>query len=512
MNGQRDGQTSGQMSAPAGEFLTRQVASGMLWVAGSAVVGRLASFGSQLVLGWLLTPEDFALYAIAVSVSALLWAVKNGGLREVLTQRGREYDALAPAAWRIALCCNLALALALAGLSPLLARIYEAPDLPPLIWIIALFLVANTPATILLARMSIDMRFSSLGKISSLSMTLRHLSAVGFALLGFGAASFLLPLFVVAAFDGAAYYRALRSWPRGGLPVREVLRQTMPAARWVMFGTLAAALLEQGDYLTLGLLQDKHTLGLYFFGFQLSVALESLFVTGLRAVMLPAFTRLADQPQRQGAAFLRSCGMLGFLSAPACLGMAVAAGPLIHLLWGGRWDAATPVFQLMLMSLFARLLAPLSLALAESRGNWRLRSLLMAADGLGLVASAALGAAFGGLFAVALWVAGYRILSGLAQCLYISRHAEVPMAQTLNMALTPALVSLASAAAGLAAGRALLPASGMLVQTGLALAVFVVLYALAGLTLLRPRLREALELYRTLRRPMPEGPAAGAGD
>ncbi|MDP3426052.1 MAG: hypothetical protein Q8S17_01565, partial [Humidesulfovibrio sp.] len=205
-----------------------------------------------------------------------------------------------------------------------------------------------------------------------------------------------------------------------------------------------------------------------------------------------------------------------FLSAPVCLGMAVAAEPLIHLLWGGKWDAATPVFQLMLVSLFARLLAPMSLALAESRGNWRLRSLLMAADGLGLVASAALGAAFGGLFTVALWVSGYRILSGLTQCLYISHHAQVPLAQTLNMALPPALAALASAAAGLAAGQALLPASGLaasdlLAQTGLALAVFAGLFALAGLTLLRPRLRETLELFRTLRRPRAANPAAGTG-
>ena len=499
-------------AAPAAQSLTRQVASGMLWVAGSAVVGRVASFGSQLVLGWLLSPEDFALYAIAVSVTALLWGIKNGGLREVLTQRGSEYDALAPAAWRIALGCNLFLALALVALSPLLARIYAAPGLPPLIWIMALFLVLNTPATILLAKMSIDMRFASLGKISSLSMTLRHLCAIALALLGCGAASFLLPLFVVAAFDGGAYFWALRSWPRGGLPVREVLRQTLPAARWVMFGTLAATLLEQGDYLTLGLLQDKHTLGLYFFGFQLSVALESLFVTGLRSVMLPAFTRLADQPQRQGAAFVRACGLLSFLSAPACLGMAVVAGPLIHLLWGGKWDAAAPVFQLMLVSQFARLLAPLSLALAESRGNWRLRSLLMAADGLGLVASAALGAACGGLFAVALWVSGYRILSGLGQCLYISRHADAPLGRTLSAALPSALAALAAAAAGLGAARTLLPASGPTIQTGLALAVFAALYALAGLTLLRPRLREALDLVRTLlHRPTADADATGTG-
>ncbi|MBA4356093.1 MAG: oligosaccharide flippase family protein [Humidesulfovibrio sp.] len=492
------------LDAPPQESLTRKVAGGMLWVAGSAVVGRLASFGSQLVLGWLLVPEDFALYAIAVSVTALLWAVKNGGLREVLTQRGKEYDALAPGAFRIALWCNLALAALLAGLSPLLARLYDAPALPPLIWIIALYLVAYTPAIILLAKLSIDMRFATLGKLNSLSMTLRHMAAIGFALLGFGAASFLLPLFVVAAFDGVAYLLALRSWPRGGLPVREVLRQTLPATRWVMFGTLAAALLEQGDFLTLGLLQDKHTLGLYFFGFQLSVALEALFITGLRSVMLPAFTQLSDQPERQGAAYLRSCGMLSFLSAPICLGMAIVAEPLIHLLWSGKWDASVPVFQLMLVSLFARLLAPLGLALAESRGNWRLRSLLMGADGLGLVASAALGAASGGLLAVALWISGYRILSGLAQCLLISRHAAVSTAQTLRAVLPPAVLSLACALAGMAAGRAVLPTSGLAPLAALSLAVFTALYALTSLTLLRQPLREVFELGRTLlRKPAP---------
>lgn len=486
-------------STPSQDSLTRQTAGGMLWVAGSAVVGRLASFGSQLVLGWLLTPEDFALYAIAVSATAFLWAIRNGGLREVLTQRGREYADLAPGAFRIALCCNLALALLLAALSPALARIFDAPALPPLIGIIALFVVANTPATILLARLSIDMRFSTLGKISSLSMTLRHLAAIAFALLGFGAASFVLPLLLVAVFDGGAYLLALRSWPQGGLPVRMVLRQTLPAARWVMFGTFAAALLEQGDYLALGLLQDKHTIGLYFFGFQLSVAMESLFISGLQSVMLPAFTRLADQPERQRSAFLRSCGMISFLAAPICLGMAVAADPLIHLLWAGKWDAATPVFQLLLVSLFARLLAPLSLALAESRGHWRLRSLLMAADGLGLVTSAALGATLGGLLSVALWVSGYRILSGLAQCLFIGRSTAVPLSQTLGATLPPALLAIGGALVGMAAASALLPQAGALAQVALALSLLTAVYALGCLTQLRPQWREALALARSLR-------------
>ena len=90
--------------------------------------------------------------------------------------------------------------------------------------------------------------------------------------------------------------------------------------------------------------------------------------------------------------------------------------------------------------------------------------------------------------------------------------------QTLGVALPPALAALACAAGGLAAGRAFLPVSGLsvsglLAQAGLALAVFAALYALAGLTLLRPRLREALDLGRTLlNRPKADAATAtGAG-
>lgn len=480
--------------------LRQQVTEAMIWVAGSSLIGRLASFGSQFVLGWLLAPEDFALYAIAISVSSLLWAIKNGGLREILVQRGQEYDALAPGAARIALGFNLVLCVILAAWAPILARLYSAPSLPPLIWIVALYIIANTPATILYAKLSTDMRFKALCLIGSASMTMRHLCAIGLAVLGFGAASFVLPLLFVAIFDSLAYLRAVRSWPRGGLPTREVFRQTVGAARWVMLGTLAATLLEQGDYLTLGLLQDKHTVGVYFFGFQLNVALELLFISGLQSVMLPAFTRLNDQRERQKAGFIRACGMLCFVSAPLSFCMAIAAEPVVSLLWQGKWDAATPVFQLMLCGLSARLLVPLSIALVESSGNWRLRSLLMAIDGLGLVLATAMGTAFGGLLAVAWWVAGYRILSGLAQCLFISRSAGIAPGQSLGSILPSVLLALGGSLASVALVRTLLPSAGALAQSALSLALFTVLYALASLTLLKPRLNDLLELGRSLRR------------
>ena len=47
--------------------LSGMVRSGMLWSLLGTIISKGASFASQLVLGWLLSKEDFAIYAIAIS-------------------------------------------------------------------------------------------------------------------------------------------------------------------------------------------------------------------------------------------------------------------------------------------------------------------------------------------------------------------------------------------------------------------------------------------------------------
>lgn len=495
---------SAQAEARPKATLVRLVTGGMLWVAGSTLVGKAASFLAQLVLGWALGPEDFALYAIAISVATLLFAVRNGGVRELLIQRGGDYDALAPGCLRIALLFNLGLAGLLAGAAPLLAHIYQAPKLPPLLWVIAAYIALYTPAGILQAKVYTDMRFSFIGKLNSVSIVLRQGAAVLFALGGLGALSFVIPMVLQAVFESLAFLLALKRWPRGGLPTMQVFRMLSADSRWVMFGALAMALVLQGDYMIVGYLSDKVTLGLYFFGFQLSFALESLFVSGLQTIMFSAFASLSAEPERQGAAYMRAAGILSYVVTPLCLGLALVAEPLVHHLWRGKWDPAAIVFQLILLGLFLRIQVPLGVALLESRGRWRFRSLLVACDGLGLVAAAGLGAANGGLVRIALCVAGYRLLSSLAQCVLMARQAGLIPAALLRRILKPAAVALACAAAAHLLGAALSPpggenpgASGLGTNelgAVVALGAFTALYALASLTLLCEQWREARAL------------------
>ena len=81
-------------------------ASGMLWISAGTVASKLASLGAQLVLGWVLSAEDFALYAIAISWSTIVLALRNAGTQRFLIQKGSSYDEFASICFKIALLFN----------------------------------------------------------------------------------------------------------------------------------------------------------------------------------------------------------------------------------------------------------------------------------------------------------------------------------------------------------------------------------------------------------------------
>lgn len=101
----------GPLSAHTGKDSTKglgsRVTSGLLWSVLSIAVGKGASLFAQLILGWLLSKEDFALYAIAISWSTIVMALRNGGTQRLLIQQGTKYADLAVMYLKFALLFNV---------------------------------------------------------------------------------------------------------------------------------------------------------------------------------------------------------------------------------------------------------------------------------------------------------------------------------------------------------------------------------------------------------------------
>lgn len=423
--------------------------AGMVWTTIGTIASKLASLGAQVVLGWVLSTEDFALYAIAISWSTIILTLRNAGTQRFLIQKGSDgYDKFATVCFKIALLFNGIGFVLLALAAPALAHLYESNSLHTLIWIIALSLPLNTASLIFQAKLSSEMSFGKLTQINIWSALLRHGSMAVFALAGLGPLSFVLPLILIAVFETGAGWYSIGAWPPNQRLTWSAMRAVLRDTRWVMLTSLAGILVMNGDYLAISLLQNKEILGIYYFGFQLSFSVAALFTIGVEAVMMPAFSRLHHDQDRQKMAFFRAARVLMLGATLACFALALVATPLIHGLWGGKWDRAIPVVQLLALSLPVKLVVPLCRSLIEGRGEWKFVSKLLLVDGIGTIIAGGLGAWLGGQTTIAAVVSGYNLVLGLTFCGVVAKRIGgrlgdivIPMMSTLALGLISLLTT-----------------------------------------------------------------------
>ena len=115
---------------------------------------------------------------------------------------------------------------------------------------------------------------------------------------------------------------------------------------------------------------------------------------------------------------------------------------------GGKWDSAIAVDQLLALSLPIKMVMPLCRSLMEGRGEWRLVSTLLLADGVGTVIAGGLGAWLGGVTSIAAVVSAYNLAFGLFFCGFITRRvsgrlgaAFVPMLSAFAFGILALLVT-----------------------------------------------------------------------
>jgi polysaccharide transporter, PST family len=131
----------------------------------------------------------------------------------------------------------------------------------------------------------------------------------------------------------------------GGALDRALVRSLFAEGRPVMIGALISGLYARIDQMALYAMQGAGVAGTYAAAVRISEAVNLLIVS-VGAVAAAQFARLGHLPDVQFDARLQTYhrGMLAtgvLLALLLCLG----AGPIVHLLYGTRFDAAAPVLR-----------------------------------------------------------------------------------------------------------------------------------------------------------------------
>jgi O-antigen/teichoic acid export membrane protein len=371
---------------------------------------------STVVLARLLTPADYGLVAMVVAITGIGQAFADLGLSEATIQRPEiNHDQVSALFW-VNVGIGLALMLVTMGLAPVFAWFYREPRLKDIALVVSFtFLIGGL-------------------RVQHSALLKRQMRFVSLAIRDVASWFIGVPVAILMAWRGAGYWAIVAlpltvnftqmtlSWlmvrwipglPRRGTEIRSLV---------TFGGKVAASYLinyvnRSTDSVLIGWYWGAGPLGLYSRACNLLMLPIRQLIPPADSVVVPAFSRVQDDPERFARYFLRSANLMVWITAPLFGFLFVAAEPVIILTLGKKWLEAAPVFQILVIAALGQLLLHLTTWLFVSRGqSGQLLRLFLIISPV-IIGSFAIGLPFGikgvalsgslGLVAILFWVLKY---------------------------------------------------------------------------------------------------------
>lgn len=360
----------GGMSAPVS--IARRTLTGAGWLVGARMGTRAIDLVTLLVLARILTPADFGVIAIGMTLIQLVEAVLELPVGQVLVRAPMLTPALLSTAFTLSLMRGLALAAILVASAWPFAWLYGDPRLAGLICFLSLAPALRglgSPGMIVFAR-AIDFRREVALELAA--------KAIAFPVAA--AAAWLTGSYWAIALGTVCAPLVLML----GSYLLAPHRPALSLAEWRMFAgflgwTTAAqaitAINWQADRPILGLFVPPATLGTYSIANDLSLLPEQALLKPIGRPLLSAFAGIQHDPARLARAYVRSAGLVLAAGAPVMIGLAFLAMPATRLVLGPKWVAAAPIVQWLALTLviplFSAPMGPLAMSLGRTHVFFR---------------------------------------------------------------------------------------------------------------------------------------------
>jgi O-antigen/teichoic acid export membrane protein len=345
--------------AAVADFKRRSVRGGF-----AAILGQGYAFALQLVttvvLAHLLSPTDYGLQSMVITLTGLMSLFKDAGLSSATVQRETLTHEQISALFWVNVAVGAFLTIVVAAMGPFLVAFYKEPRL---LWVTA------ASATIFLfnglavqhhALLDRAMRFTTNTKIGILSGTIGAAIAIIMAALGCGYWALIAQNISLPIVDGVAVWIAMPFTP--GRPRRATeIRSMLRFGGTVTVNSLVTYVAYNTEKILLGRFWGAAALGLYGRAFQLANLPVQQLMAAVGAVAFPVLSRMQGDVQRLRRSYLKFHSVVVSMTIPAVIGCSLFADEIVRVLLGPKWLGVPVVLRLLAPTVFVfALINPLS--------------------------------------------------------------------------------------------------------------------------------------------------------
>lgn len=351
-----------------------RIRSGLAWKAGSQITLQVSRMVVALVLARLLAPHDWGLAAMVLLFSGFVIVFTDSALGTALIQRRDLTEEDRSTVFWTSAGVGIVLMVGGVALSGPLASFYGEPEVRPLFAALAIGFFVSALGTTQAALFVREMQFRLLELRQIAATVVGAVVGITIALADYGAWA-IVSLQLAEAVTSTALLWCLSSWRPSATFSTASLRRLGGFAGNVFGENLLYQAGRNLSSLLIGRFVGAAALGTYALATNVILVPFSRIAGPLQQVFFPAFSRMNDDRERMADVWIRATRLVGLISIPSLVGLAVVAPDFVRVVLGSRWSEATPVIQILAWVGLIQSLQTLSgeVLLALNRAGWLLR-------------------------------------------------------------------------------------------------------------------------------------------
>jgi O-antigen/teichoic acid export membrane protein len=335
------------IDSPRGvDTMRSRLLSGLAWKGTSQVLLQVSRVVVAIILARLLSPHDYGIAGMVIVFSSLGLVLSDVALGAALVQRrSLSDDDRSTVFWTSVGAGAAFTALGIAVSGPI-ASFYGEPDVQPLFAALSLSFVITSFAAAQEALLVREMNFRSLELRLIAGALVGAIVGIGTASAGYGAWAIIWQQLAIAVTSTALIW-LVSPWRPSLRFSRSSLRNLGGFSANVFGQRLLYYLHRHSDNLLIGRFLGASALGSYTVAYNVMLVPFSRIAGPIQEVLFPAFSRMQDDPARIAGLWVRATRLVGAISVPALVGLAILAPDFVDTVLGKRWSDVAPLVQVL---------------------------------------------------------------------------------------------------------------------------------------------------------------------
>lgn len=312
-------------------------ARGAAWSGVSTIVLRMGGLVVGIVLARILAPEQFGVYAVALTVQGILMTVADLGLSADLI-RSDEPERIAPTVATLGLLSGAVLMIVTMVSGTGLAALLGSPEAAPAIVVLSVTLLLAGGTVVPYAMLQRSFQQRELFFVGVADFVVSTVVTLVLVALGFGVLGLAIGRVAAQCVSSAMQFALARIVPRFSIN-RSVVKPVLAFGLPIAAANLLSWALLNVDNIVLARVAGATALGYYVLAFNISSWPMSALSQVVRSISLPYFSRTGSDSR--ALATVTAIAWAGAL--PAGTVLAALSVPLIDVVYGEKWLPAAPV-------------------------------------------------------------------------------------------------------------------------------------------------------------------------